>query len=75
IMATIRNWLAANPQYSSTTTGDPAYEASLATNAAYAAISVVEDGWLGAAADVQASTKVFTAAMANLRTILSRQAA
>lgn len=75
IMATIRNWLAANPQYSSTTTGDPAYEASLAANAAYAAISVVEDGWLGAAADVQASTKVFTAAMADLRTILSRQAA
>ncbi|MFZ3453434.1 TetR family transcriptional regulator [Arthrobacter sp. 7Tela_A1] len=74
IMATIRDWLAANPQYSSIN-GGPAYEASLASNAAYAAISVVEDGWLGAAADVQASSKVFTAAMTDLRTILSGQPA
>jgi len=74
IMATIRDWLAANPRYSSTA-GDPAYEASLAANAAYAAISVMEDGWLGAAADVQASAKEYTAAMADLRTVLSSAAA
>ena len=74
IMATIRNWLAANPQYSSID-ADPAYEASLASNATYAAISVMEDGWLGAAADAQASAEAFTEAMADLRTLLSSQAA
>lgn len=72
-MTTVRDWLAANPQYSSID-GDPAYEASLAANAAYAAISVMEAGWLGAAANVQASAKDFTAAMADLRTILSSPA-
>ncbi|MBF4995247.1 TetR family transcriptional regulator [Arthrobacter gandavensis] len=74
IMATIRDWLSANPQYSSID-ADPAYEASLAANAAYAAVSVMADGWLGAAADVQASAKEFTVAMADLRTVLSSPAA
>lgn len=71
IMATIRDWLAASPQYSSLG-GDPAYEASLASNAAYAVICVMEDGWLGAASDVHASANGFAAAMTDLRTALAR---
>ncbi|MGW9404949.1 TetR/AcrR family transcriptional regulator [Arthrobacter sp. NPDC055585] len=70
IMGTIRDWLAGNPQYAHLN-GEPAYEASLASNAAYAAISDMAAGWLGAAGDIQASAEDFVAAMNDLRTVLA----
>lgn len=70
IMATIRNWLAANPQHARLQ-AEPSYEASLASNAAYAGISALTSGWLGAAGDIQTSVKEFASAMADLRTVLS----
>ncbi|MER1997746.1 MAG: TetR family transcriptional regulator [Arthrobacter sp.] len=69
IMGTIRDWLARNPQYARLP-GNPAYEASLASNAAYAAISDMASGWLGAAADIPASAEDFVTAIADLRTVL-----
>ena len=70
IMGTIRDWLAGNPQYARLH-GKPAYEASLASNAAYAAISDMASGWLGAAGDIQASAEHFIAAVKDLRTVLT----
>lgn len=70
IMGTIRDWLAGNPQYARLD-GEPASEASLASNAAYAAISAMAFGWLGAASDIRASAEDFVTAMTDLHTVLA----
>ena len=70
IMGTVRDWLTENPD-NACLPGKPAYEASLASNAAYAAISALATGWLTAVSDPLKSADGFAVAMDDLRDVLA----
>ncbi|MCC9193570.1 TetR/AcrR family transcriptional regulator [Arthrobacter sp. zg-Y916] len=73
LMNVVRDWLIANPQHARLP-GQPAAEAVLASNAAYAGVSVLRAGWLAVAGDPEASAATFAAAMDDLRTVLEDRA-
>ncbi|MFB8387775.1 TetR/AcrR family transcriptional regulator [Microbacterium sp. NPDC055910] len=68
LMSGVRDWLIEHPQHARLP-DDPTAEASLATNAAYAAISTMAGGWMAAAGDITASAEEFDAALDDLRRV------
>ncbi|PPL19985.1 TetR family transcriptional regulator [Microterricola pindariensis] len=69
LMAAAESWLRAHPELAKLA-GEPEREASLATNAVYAALTVMAGGWLSSVGDVEASEAQFEAAMRQLRAVI-----
>ena len=69
LMATAREWLEANPS-DARIPEDAEAEASLSSNATYAAMSMMAGGWLEASGDLTASAVGYEAALSDLRTVL-----
>ncbi|SDT31162.1 TetR/AcrR family transcriptional regulator [Microterricola viridarii] len=69
LMEAAASWLRAHPELAKLP-GEPEREASLATNAVYAALTVMAGGWLSSVGDVEASEADFERAMAQLRAVI-----